>query len=70
MKQVLKYINLNTINFSGLTVLICGKVSKKPRARYISIVKDAAARFFTYDLRVVYGFRTCVSSFGVYGIKI
>lgn len=70
IEKILRYMNFVSLNFSGVSLLISGKLSRQPRAKKSFLIKGLRPSLNRFDLKVNYVFRTVRCPFGSYGVKM
>ena len=68
--RILRFIEVGYLYFTGFTMLVSGKLKRRPRARKYFLRLGHKPRLSFFDLKIQYASRQVVSSFGVYGIKM
>lgn len=70
VEKILRYMNFISLNFSGLCMLVSGKLSRQPRAKKSFLMRGLRPALNRFDLKVNYIFRVVRCSFGSYGVKM
>lgn len=70
LNRVFKTLDLRTIRFVGVNILISGKIGRRRRAKSICFTKNKLPNLACLSLKVQYCYTQCITNFGVYGIKM
>jgi hypothetical protein len=67
--RVFRTLNVLTVRFVGVNILISGKIGRRRRAKSICFTKNKLPNLSSLSLKVQYCYTQCITNFGVYGIR-